>query len=408
MPRERNAFKAGLFILISALLAMGVIVAISGTDALFTHKQQRVVLFSLHEDIGGLQPGDPVRIGGYSVGTVRSIDIVEGRPAGSGTQPHTEVTITLPTRYVFRQDAVAQIDGTLIGASWLNFDNLGHGDPLPAGAPIAGRAGGLNATFQQIYALMPRLQQTIAVVNDKTLPALNADLAKFGATADAFTRVAGTGNQVIANLGAKIDPLAEQVHTVAGNASSTLLQIKDLAHHADTDVLPNVAAASATLKEKLPGLLDQTGKLLAQGTKSLDAAYAALIDVKATFANANTLTGTAKDVIAGNKSKLEGMINSLKTTADNLKSASVEIRHSPWRLIYKPGPQEMANLNVYDAARAFAEGAASLKESAQALRDARAGSGLTDDLLKPLLQKLDSSFEKFNLTEDRLWHAVRE
>ena len=62
-------------------------------------------------------------------------------------------------------------------------------------------------------------------------------------------------------------------------------------------------------------------------------------------------------VVIGNRGKLEGIISSLKATGDNLKAASEEIRRSPWRLLYKPSDTEMANLNVYDSARAFSDGA---------------------------------------------------
>ena len=44
-----------------------------------------------------------------------------------------------------------------------------------------------------------------------------------------------------------------------------------------------------------------------------------------------------REVVSGNRSKLDQMIASLKTTGDNLKAASSEIRRSPWRLPYKPG-----------------------------------------------------------------------
>ena len=68
MAKERNALKAGTFIAVSIVLAIGVVIAISGTDALFQPKQVRMVIFALHDDIGGLQPGDPVRIGDLTSG----------------------------------------------------------------------------------------------------------------------------------------------------------------------------------------------------------------------------------------------------------------------------------------------------------------------------------------------------
>ena len=74
--------------------------------------------------------------------------------------------------------------------------------------------------------------------------------------------------------------------------------------------------------------------------------------------------------MSGNKGKLDGIIAAAKSTTENLKAASVEIRHSPWRLLYKPSEGEVANLTLYDSARQFSEGTTQLNDAAQALRDA--------------------------------------
>ena len=52
-------------------------------------------------------------------------------------------------------------------------------------------------------------------------------------------------------------------------------------------------------------------------------------------------------------SRIISRIFSLKSSSDNLKGASAEIRRSPWRLLYHPGPGELDNLELYDAARQF-------------------------------------------------------
>lgn len=102
------------------------------------------------------------------------------------------------------------------------------------------------------------------------------------------------------------------------------------------------------------------------------------------------------------------MIESLKATSDNLKYASVEIRHSPWRLLYQPKPDEVANLNIYDSVRQFAEGADSLDDAAAALRDALKDPNADPAQVKRLMQHLDDSFAKFQGVQQKLWKDVRE
>ena len=126
------------------------------------------------------------------------------------------------------------------------------------------------------------------------------------------------------------------------------------------------------------------------------------------LANAKELTGSAKGVLVGNRSRLDAIFASVKTTGDNLKAASAEIRRSPWRLLYKPAKGEMANLNLYDAARQFAEGANDMNDAATALRDALAAKELDEKQLKGFVERLDKSFVSFQQVEKTLWERVRE
>ena len=111
-------------------------------------------------------------------------------------------------------------------------------------------------------------------------------------------------------------------------------------------------------------------------------------------------------MVLDNKSKLDGIIASLKSTSDNLKYASMEIRHSPWRLLYQPKPEEMANLNLYDSVRQFAEGADSLDDAADALKDAVNDRNADPEDVKKLMDELNDSFAKFQSVQQTLWKQI--
>ena len=130
--------------------------------------------------------------------------------------------------------------------------------------------------------------------------------------------------------------------------------------------------------------------------------------MKTTVVNARDLSGAARDVITGNRGKIDSMIAALKTTGDNLKNATAEIRRSPWRLLYKPGPNEMANLNLYDAAREFAEGANELSDASLALRDALQSRQTDKESVEKLMLKVNKTFENFQQVEQKLWTKVKE
>ena len=75
MKNERNALKAGLFMVVSLVLIIALIFGIKGVSRLTEPVQYRTVSFKLSDDVGGLRVGDDVRIGGAKVGAVRSIDV---------------------------------------------------------------------------------------------------------------------------------------------------------------------------------------------------------------------------------------------------------------------------------------------------------------------------------------------
>jgi len=172
--------------------------------------------------------------------------------------------------------------------------------------------------------------------------------------------------------------------------------------------MKNLNSATGTLDKKLPVVMDDIHVVLDKAKGTVDSITVALEDVKKTVANTRDITASGKSILASNRSKIDGMIASLKATGDNLKAATTEIRHSPWRLLYKPAPGEVANLNLYDSARQFAEGASSLNDAAAALRDALKDPNADQKKVQSLVDQLDKSFENFNQVEDGLWKSVKE
>jgi cell division FtsZ-interacting protein ZapD len=71
-------------------------------------------------------------------------------------------------------------------------------------------------------------------------------------------------------------------------------------------------------------------------------------------------------------------------------------------------PALQANLNLFESAREFAEGANDLNDAAAALRDALKNPGVDDARVRALVERLDQTFTKFSSVEKELWEKVRE
>jgi ABC-type transporter Mla subunit MlaD len=407
MKRERNALWAGIFIIVSIALIIGVIIAIKGVsrfaEPLATHRAS----FRLADDIGGLRVGDEVRVGGLKVGVVRDIQLVS--PADQ--QPHILITFTLPRRIELRDDAAVSVQSTVTGTSNLNIESLGRGQPLTEGQTLAGSPSTLTTLLAGISALTPEITGTVRDIRTTTVPKVNDALDKAAATAVAFNKTANDASALIEQIRQSIDPILARYYGVADAAGGAMGEVRDLLGDTKGDLrstISSIAGLSGDLEQKIPPILDRMDALMADAQTSVRDINVALDDVKKIAANTRDVTASARSLITGNQSRFERMILSLRTTADNLKGASAEIRRSPWRLLYRPKPGEMANLNLFDSARQFAEGASDLNDAAAALRDAMHNPEVEAAQLQPLVERLDKTFERFEQVEQELWRGVRE
>ena len=383
MNRDRNALKAGTFIVVAFILGAGIIVAIKDFGRFAEPAQVRSVRFKLSDDLGGLRVGDELRVGGFKAGSVKTIEPAEFEGGESGLV----VTFTVPRKFVLREGAAVGVQSGLTGSSVLNVVDLGRGQPLPDDAVLVG------------------------VSDPKTRLLATLGEAKIAETVEALKTTATTATDTIAHVKTKVDPAFEKYANIADPAAEAVTKVRDLVDEARPQVngtLSNLNAASGTVKEKIPETMQRVNSTLAKVEGSVDKLQTSLDDVTTALSNLKDVSGSARSILVGNRSRIDAIVASVKTTGDNLKAASAEIRRSPWRLLYKPNKGEMANLNLYDAARQFAEGANDMNDAATALRDALATTDVDEKQIQTLVGRLDKSFASFQAVEKTLWERVKE
>ena len=397
MNKDRNALKAGTFIVVAAILAIAVTVAIKDFGrGLSEPTHVRSVKFKLSDDIGGLRVGDEVRVGGFRVGSIKTIEAV-GINGEANQDPGVLITFNMPSKYVLREGATVAVQTSLTGSAVLNVTDFGKGNPVADGVAVAGVPDPKSVLFNGLGDVTPRLQATVAMIQSETIPKVN--------------NAVDTTTQTIAHAKSKIDPAFEKYAAVTEPAGQAMVHVRDLVGDSKPDLrdtLSNLNSATGTVKEKLPETMEKLNGVLNRVNDSVVKLQTSLDDIKAAVANTKDVTGSARSILVGNRSKIDGMVAALKTTGDNLKAASSEIRRSPWRLLYKPAKNEMANLNLYDAARQFAEGANDMNDAATALRDALGTKEVDEKQVRALVDELDKSFEGFQKVEKTLWEKVKE
>lgn len=96
----------------------------------------------------------------------------------------------------------------------------------------------------------------------------------------------------------------------------------------------------------------------------------------------------------------------LQLTGDQLKLAAIEVRRSPWRLLYSPSKKELETDNLYDAARSFALAASTLEGSIASLKEVTADTPEDRARIEQMNAYLDKLYGRFREAEQAFWREL--
>ncbi len=219
MPSQKqlkwSQLKVGITVVVAATVLAVLIILMSGTGGLFTHK---ITLKSYFFDAQGLRVGAPVRLSGVDIGNVNRISIV---PNKSNTP--VEVLMKLNTRYRFnlRKDSKTLLSTAgVLGETYINIDSstatgpeVEDGDELKT-SEQPGYQDVMRSTqnaLQNMQALLARMDRIIAyvesgqgtigkVIYDAALyNRLNATVSDFQKIVNEVSQGQGSIGKLIAN-----------------------------------------------------------------------------------------------------------------------------------------------------------------------------------------------------------------
>src|ERR1700690_3981639 len=129
MAKNRNALSAGIFMVLSVAAIIAIVIGIYGSARFSKHFTPRLVSFKLSDNLGGLQEGDDVRLGGQWIGSVDSVQFKGRGPAPQNNPPEDSVlvTIELPDDLVMYTNANIEVETKITGLTCLNITDLGSG-----------------------------------------------------------------------------------------------------------------------------------------------------------------------------------------------------------------------------------------------------------------------------------------
>ncbi len=395
---DKNALKAGIFIIIALAMGLTVFFLVAGSG--LGRGQSWTVRFDVDDDVGGVGPGADVRVGGVTVGKVQRVRLSDD--LGS-----VDVDIALPGDIRLRQGANVVIQTTVTGTAWLNFDTLGQGEPLARGSIIQGEAGTFSNLVAAVNRLTPAVTSLVDDVRGETVPRVNEVLGKTSRTMDSVEGTVqrfGDAADRTASAAATVDELVQKNRENLDRTLANLREVSDQAPELveNANLLVNKWADAA---DSVRTTLEGTGEKL---NAVLEDAEVIAEDMKGIGQDTQSTIREVHGLIAGNRGKIEQIINRMRDTSATLSLAAAEIRRSPWRLLYRPDGSQRESLDLYDAARRFAEGANALQDAAVALSDAANDQTANPEQVEALLLDLQRRFQEFERMERLLYERLSE
>ncbi len=384
---DSNALKAGGFILGSIAIALGVLYVVAG-NRLFGDGQLVTVSFPVSADVAGLDVGSPVRVGGRRVGAVASFEYDDA-------YENLLFKVRVPGDLPVKQDADVAVQSTITGQPMLNFSSFGTGEPAAEDRPILGRAGTLNDVIRSVAQLSPQVREFLDLLGDETLPQTQASLVAVADAADQITALAGKFDKSVGSEQAQDD-----LRVTLANLRVASERMPELVEKAN-----DLADSAGTVLDDAGVRLTNAGDRL---VRVLEASESAAGDIRGVAEDARGATTDVRRLIAGNRGRVNQIVERLGDTARSLDLASQEIRRSPWRLLYRPSGRQRDSLDLYAAARQFAEGANALQDAAVALEGATADAGTDPARVAEILEELSATFERFQVIERELFEELRE
>ena len=375
---------AGLFVLSACALVVVVVVVMSNLGDRWTPQATYIVRFSVLEGAEGLDPGAPVKLGGQRVGRVTAWQIKDDEV--SKEPAFVDVTIQIPTRYRLYSDADVQLLKPLLGTgssiniisfsgmAIVGLDYQGPPKRLYSGDMVRGRLGPPGfigpaeyARLQAILARMDRITEE-AEPQIKTIMG-NADAAMANIrtiSEDASTKWPEWSRQAT-DIIARVEKGSQSFDQIVANLKDISVAVKDgvedarkLVDKGRAAIDDNRASFDAVVKNVKDVTDRVNGEWSAKVTGLLDQGHAAM----------ESATATAREVeelMAKKKPQLEDMIANASLASQQLKLATVEIRASPWRLLYQPTKKELENELLYNSVRQYSESVGELRAASESL-----------------------------------------
>jgi len=406
--RRRNNIRTGIFVSVALILAALITMLLTDWwEKYFVSKEHYAVVYPVSVGVKDLKKGSDVRIGGMNMGQVESVTTRKEDEALKDIR----VAFALDKDVKLYQGAKIYVMGPLIGSgAWLEIPCVGDSSAeVPLGHEFTG------AESESVISLLSNPDHPI-IRNTTEFTGFLAQMPqKYDQQiAPIFADVQELTRRVVHDdwplWAFAVDQIMVWALELTDDLDAAVADGRSLLKHADTVVVENreglglvvdnLADASDDVKELTAHVNAETiakvDTLLTRAQTGLDGAIAAVETLRTDY------EGWAAD--------LGEVLTNGHLASQQLKLALIEVRRSPWKVLYRPTKDELQHELLYEATRSFAVAAADLKAAAASANrilenhgdELRADQTLVDAVSRNLLEPL----ERYERAQQRLTEVL--
>ena len=317
MNSKREQTWVGIFVVIATAVLIGVTLSVSGAFA-----KKGISHRSYFKYSGGLEPGAPVRYGGFQAGKIESLRI----DPSDTTQ--IEITFMVYPEIPVKTDSMARLTSLgALGSSYLEVSTGTKDAPLaPPGSVIKSKETvGLGDLGDVIGGLMPSA--------DGALKSLGERLDELKVTIASINNVLGEANQksIAASLTNVNTLLADAKPKVATSLTNVQTATEKL-----TPAMVDVKTATA----KISPMLDDLKGTIKQANDALAHVDTIVVenrpDIKATMEQAHKMLVGVSTMVETLRTNLDRNTDNVDETLANIRAATEYIKEMTDTLNRKP------------------------------------------------------------------------
>jgi len=325
MEANSERTLVGLFVLVAGGLLFGTLVALSSGVGNPTVPHRTYFKFA-----GGVQPGAPVRFGGLAVGKVTRVRV---DPANS---TRIEIAIAVNKDAPLKTDSVAKI--TTLGPLTDNYIEISTGSqgaaPAQPGSILQStEAFGLPQLSDAAQTMVPQMQSALQKLNEN-LDGLQVTIARANDLLNDDNRK---------NLASSLSGLAQTVAEARPKVAGSLDNLNGML----ADARPKLSASLTNVQQltaKLDPVLDDLKTTTTRANDTLAHVDALLLEnrpdlrasvtgLRETVAKASVLLDQFNQIFNQNSDNIDGLLDNMRMTAENLRVLTETVARSPASLI---------------------------------------------------------------------------